>query len=310
MVCFNRFMKVFITRILFTLLFFSIGLVNSVSSQNAQPKIYYTAMGDSIAAGYSNDGQSYVGFFLNNTEVDTGFDVELINKTRNGWESENLLNGLGTQSFQTSIQNSNIVTWQIGGNDFIQARFRYLDGGCGGSDNQDCLRSVVSEVQNNWEAIFEEILSLRQTNRHMLRVIDLYNPFINADRNSDSWSTNEDCEKVLCNDYEIFKPYFDQINLQLENLANEHDVPLVKVSITFNGPNGDEDPGDKGYITFDGIHPNDRGHEVIAQLISDSGYSPIWPPAQSDGSDSDGDGVPDEDDLCPNFAGSPQTDGC
>lgn len=280
------------------------------SSQPSQPTLFYTAMGDSIAAGYSNDGRSYVGFFVINAEADTGFDVELINKTRNGWESEHLLDGLRSQTFQTSIQNSSLVTWQIGGNDFIQARFQYQDGRCGGPDNQNCLRNVVVEVQANWEIIFDEILELRQPTRHLMRVIDIYNPFVEVDQNSDSWFRNEDCGKAVCSDFDVFKPYFDQINSQLETLAGEHNIPLVKVSLLFNGSNGDEDPGDKGYITFDGIHPNDRGHQAIAQLISDSGYSPIWPPTQGDAPDSDGDGVPDDDDLCPDFAGSPQTDGC
>lgn len=280
------------------------------SSQASQPTLFYTAMGDSIAAGFSNNGLSYVEFFVSNARADTGFDIELINKTRNGWESAQLLKGLSSLTFQTSLKNSSLVTWQIGGHDFIQARFQYKDGRCGGPDNQDCMRDTMAEVLANWEHIFDKILKLKQPDQDLMRVLDLYNPFVEADQNSDSWSAAEDCGKPACSDFDVFKPYFLEINTQLEALASQHNVPLVKVSLLYNGPNSDKDPGDKGFITHDGIHPNDRGHEAIAQLISDSGYFPIWPPTQGDAADSDGDGVPDDDDLCPDFAGSPQTDGC
>ena len=36
-----------------------------------------------------------------------------------------------------------------------------------------------------------------------------------------------------------------------------------------------EDPSDKGYITFDGLHPNDNGHKVIADLFRDLDYAPL-----------------------------------
>ncbi|WP_288048938.1 isochorismatase family protein [Nocardia sp.] len=43
----------------------------------------------------------------------------------------------------------------------------------------------------------------------------------------------------------------------------------------FNGPNHDQDPGDKGYIFLDGLHPNDTGHRVIAEHFRSLGYDPL-----------------------------------
>ena len=44
--------------------------------------------------------------------------------------------------------------------------------------------------------------------------------------------------------------------------------------LAFNGPDGDEDPHDKGYIAADGLHANDTGYAVLAGLLRDLGYQP------------------------------------
>jgi lysophospholipase L1-like esterase len=52
-------------------------------------------------------------------------------------------------------------------------------------------------------------------------------------------------------------------------------VPYAKVYLAFNGPSGDEDPAAKGYLSFDGLHPNDTGHRVIAGKLRLLGYAPL-----------------------------------
>jgi lysophospholipase L1-like esterase len=57
-------------------------------------------------------------------------------------------------------------------------------------------------------------------------------------------------------------------------VAAEFDVPVAPVFDTFNGPNHDEDPRDKGYISVDGAHPSGEGAKAIAELLRDLGYEP------------------------------------
>jgi lysophospholipase L1-like esterase len=40
----------------------------------------------------------------------------------------------------------------------------------------------------------------------------------------------------------------------------------------FNGPNHDQDPRDKGYIGSDGMHTNETGQDIIADLLRELGY--------------------------------------
>lgn len=43
----------------------------------------------------------------------------------------------------------------------------------------------------------------------------------------------------------------------------------------FNGTSGTEDPRAKGYISLDGFHPNNTGHQKIADCLHALGYSPL-----------------------------------
>jgi lysophospholipase L1-like esterase len=47
------------------------------------------------------------------------------------------------------------------------------------------------------------------------------------------------------------------------------------VYLAFNGTNGDEDPKSKGYLSFDGVHPNNTGHRIIADELRKLGYVPL-----------------------------------
>jgi hypothetical protein len=54
---------------------------------------------------------------------------------------------------RSTVAEANVVTWDIGGNDLAGARTRYLEGSCGGSDNQQCLRDAVEQFRSNWDSI-------------------------------------------------------------------------------------------------------------------------------------------------------------
>jgi hypothetical protein len=50
-----------------------------------------------------------------------------------------------------------VVTFNIGINDLGHASRSYENGTCGGAHNEQCLRAAVDEVEENWDAIIEEI---------------------------------------------------------------------------------------------------------------------------------------------------------
>ncbi|MBO0859537.1 MAG: SGNH/GDSL hydrolase family protein, partial [Chloracidobacterium sp.] len=183
--------------------------------------------------------------------------------------SSDLLGAIrGNPLFRVSVAASPIVTINIGGNDLLDVRNSYKGRTCGGTDNQDCLRAGVATLKANFNAILAEVRSLRGSRNTIIRTMDIYNPYVNEDRAQDSWPNDQG------NDFQVLKPYIEMVNNQIASTATARNIPYAKVYLAFNGPNGDIDPGDRGLIAFDGLHPNESGHLMIAELLRGLGYSP------------------------------------
>jgi lysophospholipase L1-like esterase len=246
-----------------------------VDAAPAPQALTYTAMGDSLAYGILDfGGGGYVPRYGSYVQADMGSSVSLNNLGRNGWTSSQLLNALRTDSnFRNSVAASQVITWDIGGNDFLRIVTSYKDKTCGGADNQDCLRDAVATFKANWSAITAEILALRSTGNTVIRTMDIYNPFVNAQKASDSWADDNGLS-----DFQAIKPYLDEANKYIASTAAANNIPCAKVYQAFNGASGEEDPGDKGYISpydFSGVHPGELGHKVIADLFRNLGYAPL-----------------------------------
>lgn len=230
----------------------------------AAGSLNYTALGDSLAYDILDLSRGgYVPRYASYVQTDTGSIVLLNNLGQNGWTSTQLLNALRTNmTFRNSLANSQIITFDIGGNDFLRAINAYRSGTCGGADNQDCLKTTAATFKANWSAIITEILSLRSTGNTVIRTMDVYNPFVNAEKASGS--------------FEMLKPLLDDANNYIAATSAANNIPCAKVYRAFNGANGDEDAGDKGYISpYDrsGVHPGELGHQVIADLFRNLGYA-------------------------------------
>ena len=59
-------------------------------------------------------------------------------------------------------------------------------------------------------------------------------------------------------------------------VAQQHDAACVDIYHPFNGPDGSGSPAALGYLGADGTHPSQRGMEVIAAALTESGFPP-WP---------------------------------
>jgi lysophospholipase L1-like esterase len=249
---------------------FLVTLITTPKEAAAQ-NVLYTALGDSIGFGlFAPIGDGYVPAYGRLVEANTGANVTLVNTSIPGWTSSDLLGAIrGNLLFRVSVATSSIVTVNIGGNDLLGARRSYGDRTCGGPDNQDCLRATVATFKANWNAILDQVLSLRSTRNTVIRTMDIYNPYVNEDRARDSWPNDQG------NDFQVAKVYLDQINNHIRMTSAARNIPCARVYLTFNGPNGDIDASDRGFIAFDGLHPNGLGHSRIAELLGNLGYSPL-----------------------------------
>lgn len=219
----------------------------------------YVALGDSLAAGTGASYEGYVERYAAYLEADTGAQVNVTNLGRNGQTSSELLHALRNDPFwRQAVGEADVLTFNIGLNDLGRAAGTYENGTCGGADNQDCLREVVETVEGNWNAIIAELLSLRSTNDTIIRTAGLgYTPYLDSEGAADGGSSGE------LNDYQVFKPYLDEVNRRLATTASDNGIPYAEVRL------------DRGYINQDGVHPNDEGYEVIAGRLRELGYNPF-----------------------------------
>ena len=230
----------------------------------------YVALGDSMATGYGAFVKGYVPRYEAYVETDTGVAVTRTNLAQNKWTSSQLLSALSSDpTFRRAIREAEVVTWNIGGNDLRAARTSYKNGTCGGVDNQDCLRASVATLKANWTAITAEVLELRSTSDTIVRTMDIYNPYVRTDIVSDTWQKDGGM-----NDFQVFKKYLDRVNRHIAATSYTERVPYAPVYLAFNGAFGDEDPRSKGYLSFDGLHPNNTGHRIIAGELRLLGYAP------------------------------------
>src|SRR5690348_15528395 len=83
----------------------------------------YTALGDSLAVGIlDTQGGGYVHRYRDYIASDTGATVSLIKLGINGAHSGDLLNSLKNDpTFRNNVSASQVVTWDIGGDDILHA---------------------------------------------------------------------------------------------------------------------------------------------------------------------------------------------
>jgi lysophospholipase L1-like esterase len=225
---------------------------------------YYVALGDSLGVG-ALALEGYVPRYADFIRQDTKRPVTLVNLSRSGWTSTDLLNALRQDSrFRTELQKANVVTFDIGGNDLLAARGRYLRGECGGSDNLECFRQGVAQFKSNLDGIIAELLKIKSPANTIIRTMDIYNPYVGV--------------HAQRGDLELLNPFLDQVNSYIASSAKANGILMAPVHGVFNGPAGTDDPVNEGLISQDGFHANDFGHEAIATELRKLGYSPFQLP--------------------------------
>ena len=210
----------------------------------------YVALGDSeaICCGMRSYPQYYAEFI----EQDLNIEVNLVNLATDGLTSGGLLRRLGREYCRNAISKARVVTFVITMNDLLL---------CPQVD-RECAEETLVTAMANYTAIIEEILSLTSTRDTIIRTQTYDNPFVNR------WKEQGVFEE---------RKMIDRWNQRIVEIATQYGIPVARVYQDFNGPNGDQDPGDKGYVSTDGLHNNDAGVRRIAELLRELGYEPLAP---------------------------------
>lgn len=204
-------------------------------------KVYYLALGDSIAAGVNASGtdnygySDYIKTYLENRDLLETYINEFavsgyrsIDLKRDIEDNKKLTINDKNITLKNALIKADIVTLSIGANDF----FYYLNAGY--TDVYDHINESLNDVENLFKLV-------REYCKEDIIVVGYYTPF-------------ESHEKIDTMD-EIIK----FANKKLEELCNEYDMHFVDVFELFKENPYLPNPND--------IHPSVEGYEAISKEI-------------------------------------------
>ncbi|MBU9723380.1 MULTISPECIES: GDSL-type esterase/lipase family protein [Bacillaceae] len=200
--------------------------------------LYYTALGDSISAGvgaYLRDG--FVKAYHHKLEHHLRLPVYLHLYAQPRITSYQLLTFLYDPNVRRDIARAHIITINIGGNDLIQANKRYKEIG-----DPQVLEQSHYYLYNNVKQILSVIHEIKanEPQNYLIQLIGIYNPYPKLPY-SDHWigKTNESL-------YQLATSYKNTVYIDVYPVFQQ------------NG---------KGLFSFGGIHPNGKGHQMIADEL-------------------------------------------
>ncbi len=221
------------------------------ASEESSHNIYFAALGDSIASGYGlrNTLDCYGAL------VSEAKSYHLTNDAVPGHTTENLLwvilNGATAKK---SIKRADVISVSICGNDLIQFLTKadtltLLEIMSKGMDSS-AIKELLEEIKFNLRGVCTELRSLNPDAPIIFQT--QYNPLYANPQYSAYASLAEELSPAL-------KGIF-------ESLCNEHsNVYLVDVHAAFD--NYYKTEGNYDIIQTDGIHPSEKGHALIAQVL-------------------------------------------
>lgn len=199
-------------------------------------------------------------FYARYMETDLNLKVNVINRTVGGVSGDYILNQVRTdERLRQDIRQANVVTFY--GAPLHLIGMRIATGRQ--ADEYDCSPQKVATYRAEMGALADEILALRKGKPTIIRTYTRFMPFYRIWREAGQ--------------FEEFRRCLATLDAAILEMGRERGILVVDVGAALNGPNHDQDPTDKGYISGDGIHENDAGGQAVADAFRAVGYASIVP---------------------------------
>lgn len=205
----------------------------------AEEKLNFLSLGDSIAAGYGliNPNQQAYGAIVSNTN---GYNFK--NDAISGHTTQAMLNRISQKKVAQDIANADIICVSIGGNNFLLNNLPELINDALVNNDYSKFDAIADNYYVDLGTIMDTLKELNPDATILLQT--LYNPmYADADLRT------------------VYQAGADRLNAVMRQYLadNAGAYTLVEVGAAFGE--------DESLIYVDYIHPNSKGHVVIATEV-------------------------------------------
>jgi lysophospholipase L1-like esterase len=229
-------------------------------------------VGDSIAFNSPEDCPGCTGFidrYADTVIKATGRPVNVQNLSQhNGLQIDGLLDELSPENFRSeALANADIILVNIAHNDVAWGR---NDDPCDGptGDNPDwskfdaaCAAEAAEIFRPKFESLYARILAMRAGKPTIFLTINRYNDWIG--------------DGVPPEAIQATHAVVEAWNAMVCKAATLNGFICADIYHAFNGADGRK--GALDLLARDFTHPSEKGNEVIAQVLSNTGYAPLVP---------------------------------
>lgn len=235
--------------------------IATTTTVEVEEELVLVAFGDSFISFRSTLLDTYAGYL----EEEFGVPVDV--RDHSVWSSSptNLLAVLGSEDVQDDLAEADVVLLEIPQGDTNPAfptaiGWHEMDpADCGGDDNQQCLRDYVTQNKDDVEGILWLLTGIHDDGSvPLIRALDVYMLQVE--------------DLLAMGKLHILNPYLQETQQYLEQTAAEYGIPVAQVYDEFMGPDGTDDPQDRGLVHSDQRHLTTAGAELVAEMLHDLGY--------------------------------------
>ncbi len=229
-------------------------LVFTIYVLNVDKKIYYVALGDSLAAGqnpYGQIGYGYSDYINNYLKENDLLKTYTKSYAKSGYRITDILNDIQTnkkitvegktEGIKTILNKADLVTLSVGANDIF-----YKLGVKGMNINLEDKDNINKCINETLEDLEKLIIEVQKYFKEDLILVGYYNPL--------SAVSSEYAREL--------EPQFNKINTSMKALSQKYNLYFVEIYEIFKeNPDYLPNPVD--------IHPSNKGYQVIASSIID-----------------------------------------
>jgi lysophospholipase L1-like esterase len=225
---------------------------------------HLVGLGDSVTSGADCPGcVRFLDLYAARITHDTAIPVSVTNLGVPGATSTDLLAALAEPATEMQVASADIISITIGANDFTPQLHTALQGHCGGPNGLACFAATLRQLHSTLAAILARIRQLRQSKPTAIRMLGYWNVFLDGEVATATYGpafhTTSSALTV-------------RVNAVIAAVSTTNQVRYVDLYRPSTGLHRDDDTA---LLTPDGDHPNQAGHQQIAESLRKAGYAPL-----------------------------------